>query len=131
MATRDPYQVLGLSKGASTSEIKKAYRALAKKHHPDTNKDDEKSVRKFSEISAAHDLLIDDEKRAQFDRGEIDAEGKPTMRGFNPFGGGGPGGGPFRGRPGQGGGFNPEDLFSEIFGSTRAGARQGPPRRWA
>ncbi len=127
MATRDPYQVLGLSKGASTSEIKKAYRALAKKHHPDTTKDDAESARKFSEISAAHDLLIDSEKRAQFDRGEIDAAGKPTMSGFNPFGGGGPGGGPFRGRPGQGGGFNPEDLFSEIFGSTRPGTRQARP----
>jgi len=124
---RDPYKVLGLSKGASTKDIKKAYRTLAKKYHPDTNKGDEEAARKFSEISAAHDLLADDEKRGQFDRGEIDAEGNPTFRGYNPFGGGRPGGGTHRtwsssGGPGMGGG--PEDIFAEIFGNFG----QGGPR---
>ncbi len=131
MATRDPYKVLGLSKGASTAEIKKAYRNLAKKHHPDTNKGDDESARKFSEVSSAHDLLIDEERRGRFDRGEIDADGNPTHQGFNPFGGGGQGAGPFRrwstqgGDPGPGG-FNPEDIFSDIFGNMGpgAGARQ-------
>jgi DnaJ-class molecular chaperone len=126
MATRDPYKVLGLSKGASTAEIKKAYRALAKKHHPDTNKGDDAAARKFSEVSAAHDLLIDDEKRGQFDRGEIDADGNPTHKGFNPFGGGGQGAGPFRRWSSQGGGagpggFNPEDIFADIFGNMGPG----------
>lgn len=124
MAARDPYKVLGVPKGASTAEIKKAYRSLAKKYHPDTNKGDAAAARKFSEISSAHDLLSDKQKRGQFDRGEIDADGKPTMHGFNPFGGD-PGGGPFRGRQGPRGGFNPEDLFSDIFGSMRGG---GPGR---
>lgn len=134
MATRDPYKVLGLSKGASTADIKKAYRTLAKKHHPDTNKGDDEAARKFSEVSAAHDLLIDEQKRAQFDRGEIDAEGNPTYKGFNPFGGGGgQGTGPFRRWPGQGGGqgaggFNPEDIFTEIFGNMGGGPRPGPGR---
>lgn len=115
---RDPYQVLGLTKGASTADIKKSYRALAKKYHPDTNKGDEQAAQKFSEISTAHDLLIDEDKRRQFDSGDIDAEGNPTHKGFNPFGGGGrsarwstQSGGP--------GGFNPEDIFSEIFGNAR------------
>ena len=125
---RDPYQVLGLSKGAGTKDIKKAYRTLAKKYHPDTNKGDDEAARKFSEISAAHDLLSDEEKRGQFDRGEIDAEGNPTFKGYNPFGGGRPGGGTHRrwsssGGPGVGGG-GPEDIFAEIFGNFG----QGGPR---
>ena len=129
---RDPYQVLGLSKGAGTKDIKKAYRTLAKKYHPDTNKGDDEAARKFSEISAAHDLLSDEEKRGQFDRGEIDAEGNPTFKGYNPFGGGRPGGGTHRrwsssGGPGVGGG-GPEDIFAEIFGNFGQGgpARRGP-----
>ncbi len=134
---RDPYQVLGVSKGASDAEIKKAYRALAKKYHPDANSGDDTAARRFSDASAAYELLGDKTKRAQFDRGEIDAEGKPAFSGFNPFGGGGGGGGPFggfggagggRGRAGQGG-IRPEDIFSEVFGSfgerpqARAAAR--------
>ncbi len=135
MATRDPYKVLGLSKGASSSDIKKAYRTLAKKHHPDTNTGDDEAARKFSELSTAHDLLSDEQKRAQFDRGEIDADGNPTYKGFNPFGGGGGGGqgaGPFRrwsghgGGQGGAGGINPEDIFTEIFGNMGGGARPGP-----
>ncbi len=133
MATRDPYKVLGLSKGASGADIKKAYRTLAKKHHPDTNTGDDEAARKFSELSAAHDLLSDEQKRAQFDRGEIDAEGNPTYKGFNPFGGGSQGAGPFRRRSGHGGGqgaggFNPEDIFTEIFGGMGGGQRPGPGR---
>ena len=98
---RDPYQVLGVAKSASEAEIKKAFRSLAKKHHPDTHAGDEAAKKRFQEISAAYDIVGDKEKRAKFDAGEIDESGNP--RGFdpraggfraNPFGfGGAPGGG--------------------------------------
>src|SRR6266478_6063220 len=93
---RDPYDVLGVSKKASEAEIKKAFRNLAKKHHPDTHGNEPNAVKRFQEISAAYEVVGDKEKRAQYDRGEIDAAGQP--KGFNP-GAGGFGGG-FRGRPG-------------------------------
>ena len=79
---RDPYEVLGVSKKASEAEIKKAFRALAKKHHPDTHGNDPKAVKRFQEISSAYEVIGDKEKRAQYDRGEIDEAGQP--RGFNP-----------------------------------------------
>ena len=125
---RDPYQVLGLTKGASTAEIKKAYRTLAKKYHPDTSKGDDEAAQKFAEISTAHDLLIDEEKRGRFDRGEIDADGNPTHSGFNPFGSGGRGArwSTQSGGPNQGG-FNPDDIFSEIFGTMRQGGGRSRP----
>jgi len=70
---RDPYEILGVTKKASEAEIKKAFRTLAKKHHPDTHANDPKAVKKFQEVSGAYEILGDKEKRAQFDRGEIDA----------------------------------------------------------
>lgn len=86
------YDVLGVSKAASESEIKSAYRKLARKYHPDLNKDDKNAAEKFKEISAAYDILGDKEKRQKYDNQEIDAEGKPTGFGAgfggNPFGGG-------------------------------------------
>src|SRR5215468_9542813 len=88
---RDPYEVLGVPRGASAAAIKGAYRKLAKKHHPDQNKDDPKAAAKFAEINTANEILGDEDKRKQFDRGEIDAEGKPRFTGF-PGGGAGPGG---------------------------------------
>src|SRR5215813_1201706 len=95
---RDPYEVLGVPKSASAAAIKSAYRKLAKKHHPDSNKDDPKAANRFAEINSANEIIGDEDKRKQFDRGEIDAEGKPRFQGF-------PGGGP-RGRAGAGpGGF--------------------------
>lgn len=78
----DPYSMLGVARGASEADIKKAYRKLAKELHPDRNKDNPKAAEKFSQVTAAYDLLSDKDKRAQFDRGEIDAEGNPTA----PFG---------------------------------------------
>src|SRR5579864_473927 len=83
---RDPYDVLGVSRKASEAEIKKAFRTLAKKHHPDTHANDPKAVKKFQEISAAYEVIGDKEKRAQFDRGEIDAAGQPKGfdQGFHP-----------------------------------------------
>src|SRR5213080_2167110 len=83
---RDPYDVLGVSKNASAAEIKGAFRKLAKKLHPDANKHDPRAAARFAELNAAYEILGEADKRKAFDRGEIDAEGKP--RGFEGFGAG-------------------------------------------
>ncbi|GGL45077.1 MULTISPECIES: DnaJ C-terminal domain-containing protein [Caulobacter] len=130
---RDPYLELGVSRTASAAEIRKAFHKLAKQHHPDANKGDKKSEEKFKQVSAAFDILGDADKRKKFDAGEIDADGRETMRGG--FGGGGnPFGAGFGGRGGgfrsSGGGEGPEidlnDLFGDILGRNRgAGAGAG------
>ena len=104
----DPYKTLGVARTASEKEIKSAYRTLAKQLHPDRNKDNPKAAERFSHVTNAYDLLSDSEKRAQFDRGEIDADGNPA----NPFGGmgGGMGGGYGSGFGGGQQGFRPEDM---------------------
>jgi len=108
---RDPYSILGVSKSASESEIKSAFRKLAKQYHPDQNADNPKAQEKFSEINSAYEILGDKEKRARFDRGEIDADGKQRAYGFgggDPFSGGAfRGGNPFGGgaRQQRSGGF--------------------------
>ena len=148
----DPYRTLGLARTASEKEIKSAYRKLAKELHPDRNTDNPNAAEKFSDATKAYDLLSDSDKRAQYDRGEIDEEGNP----LNPFGGMGGGMGGGRGfgrggpRPGAGGyrdqefgGFEANDmdlgdLFEGLFGgrarqadSTRrgfgGGGRPPPP----
>ena len=98
---RDPYEVLGVQRGASAVAIKSAFRKLAKKHHPDANKGDPKAADRFAELNSANEILGDEDKRKQFDRGEIDAEGKPKFQGFE--GGGFPGGGSGARRAGPGG----------------------------
>ena len=134
---RDPYTVLGVSKSASEAEIKKAFRALAKKYHPDTKGGDAAAQKKFQEISAAYDIVGDKEKRAKFDRGEIDANGNPRYeaQGFHgsPFGQGGAGGSrDFHYTwTNQGNdtaeGFRAEDLFADLFGG--GGRRRGQARK--
>lgn len=110
----DPYQTLGVARGASEADIKKAYRKLAKELHPDRNKDNPKAAERFSQVTGAYDLLNDKDKRARFDRGEIDGDGNPTA----PFGFGGGGGGP---RPGAGGfGGGGPGGFSSSFGGGEA-----------
>ena len=98
---RDPYDVLGVAKTASAGEIKKAYRQLAKKFHPDHNKTDPKAKERFAEINSAYEIVGDDEKKGKFDRGEIGADGKPRAHGFEGFGAGP--GGFTRGAAGPGG----------------------------
>ena len=128
----DPYATLGVARDASEKDIKSAYRKLAKELHPDRNKDNPKAAERFSDVTKAYDLLSDKDKRARFDRGEIDADGNPA----SPFGAGGFGGG-FRPRGGGGGaqGFDPRefesmagaegidlgDLFEGLFGGRQAG----------
>jgi len=130
---RDPYDVLGVSKKASDAEIKKAFRQLAKKHHPDKHADDPAAVKRFQEINNAYELLGDKEKRAQYDRGEIDANGQPKGfgAGFNPGAGGFRQGG-FRQGPGGArefrfdfgnGDVHMEDILGDIFGSMGGGQR--------
>ncbi|MBS1240381.1 MAG: hypothetical protein H6R45_1087 [Proteobacteria bacterium] len=104
----DPYSTLGVARGASEKEIKSAYRKLAKELHPDTNKDNPQAAERFSEVTRAYDLLSDKDKRAKFDRGEIDADGNPAM----PFG---MGGGGFRGGGAGPRGYSPQDF--EGFGN--------------
>jgi len=107
---RDYYEVLGLEKGASSSDIKKAYYKLAKKLHPDTNAGDESAEKEFAELNEAYEVLKDNEKRQMYDQF--------GHAGVDPNAGGGAGGGGF-------GGMNPEDIFSEFFGGSRRGPRQG------
>jgi len=137
---RDPYEVLGVKKSASAAEIKSAFRKLAKKHHPDANKNDPKAAARFAELNSANEIVGDEAKRKQYDAGEIDAEGKPRFQGFAGAGAG-PGGfqrgfsrdgfetfsfrtGP--GGPGGGGGAGGfEDILRGMFGGAgpRGGAR--------
>lgn len=122
----DPYTTLGVSKGASEAEIKKAYRTLAKELHPDKNQSNPKAADRFAQVTAAYDLLSDAGKRAQFDRGEIDDQGNPR----NPFAGGGNpfgSGGGFRQGPSGfehvGEGVDLGDIFDGLFGG--GGGRSG------
>ncbi|MEP6785121.1 MAG: DnaJ C-terminal domain-containing protein [Sphingomonadales bacterium] len=118
----DPYSTLGVARGATEADIKKAYRKLAKELHPDRNADNPAATERFSKVTSAYDLLSDKDKRARFDRGEIDGDGNPAA----PFGYGGGGGG--RGSPAGGfefqqGGADFGDIFEGLFGGRGGGGR--------
>lgn len=143
--SKNLYDVLGVAKTASEAEIKSAYRKLARKYHPDLNKDDKNAADKFKEISNAYDIIGNAEKRKKYDNNEIDEDGKPTGFGAG-FGGAGAGfngyqsyGGNYGGNPFSGfksggfggssqGGFDfssifGDDIFSQ-FGGAQGGFRQ-------
>jgi len=124
----DLYQRLGLKRGASEAEIKKAYRSLAKQLHPDRNKDNPNAAKRFGEVTHAYDMLSDKDKRARYDRGEIDEEGNPKMPfgsgfgGYQPGAGGGqPGGGFENFNFGGGDAADLSDLFEGLFGGATGG----------
>ena len=132
----DLYQRLGLKRGASEAEIKKAYRSLAKQLHPDRNKDNPDAARRFGEITAAYDLLSDKDKRARYDRGEIDDEGNPKSPFGSGFGGYSQGAGGQAGQPPPGfenfnfGGADAgdlSDLFEGLFGGAQGRGGGGGP----
>ena len=141
---RDPYEVLGVNRQAGAAEIKSAFRRLAKRLHPDANKNDAGAAARFAEINAAYEILGDEAKRRAYDRGEIDAQGRPRFHGFDGFGAGaGPGAGfggnshydsfsfgpeGFTRTTGGAGSF--EDILREAFGGMGAGngARGGRRR---
>jgi len=117
---RDPYEVLGVRRDASADDIKKAYRQLAKKLHPDLNPGNAKAAAQFKDVSAAYDLLGDPDKRARFDRGEIDASGAEmrTRSSYRSYAES-PGGAKYTG------GFDPGDIFEDLFGRGRGGGGWG------
>ena len=125
----DPYATLGVARGASEKDIKSAYRKLAKELHPDRNQDNPKASERFSEVTRAYDLLADKDKRAQFDRGEIDIDGNPIGFGGGGFRGGGQGQRGFRadGFEGFGGGESADigDIFEGLFGGRGGGLGGG------
>jgi len=128
----DLYQRLGVKRGASEADIKKAYRSLAKQLHPDRNKDKPDAAKRFAEVTHAYDLLSDKDKRAKYDRGEIDEDGNPKMPFGSGFGGYSSGAGP---QPGAGGfenfnfgsgdGADLSDLFEGLFGAATRGRNPG------
>ena len=134
---RDPYEVLGVPRSAAEADIKKAYRKLAKAYHPDRNRNDPKAKDKFSEVNTAYEILGDAAKRGQFDRGEINGDGKPRFQGFEGFGAR-----PDASREGFEGfnfgfgrrkGARPageeDDIFSHLFGEAfRSAERNARPR---
>jgi DnaJ-class molecular chaperone len=135
---RDPYEILGLDRSADEAAIKAAYRKLAKRHHPDLHPGDKKAADRFSELNNANDLLSDPERRARFDRGEIDAEGHevpPRGPFYRDFRGGAPG--PDRYSSSQGGsagsesaGFTEDDIaafFARHFNARGEGANMRVP----
>jgi DnaJ-class molecular chaperone len=128
----DLYQRLGVKRGASDDEIKKAYRSLAKQLHPDRNTDNPKAAERFSQVTNAYDLLSDKDKRARYDRGEIDEDGNPRMPFGTGFGGYSPGNGARTGGHGTpppgfenfnmgGETADLSDLFEGLFGATGGG----------
>jgi DnaJ-class molecular chaperone len=131
VASADPYETLGVKRDASQQDIQKSYRRLAKKLHPDLNPGNKEAEAKFKDVAAAYDLLSDPEKRARFDRGEIDATGaeRPQQRYYREYAGNSASAGPYASDEGWADFAGGDDLFAEIF-RRQAGARRprGPGR---
>ncbi|MGH7186611.1 MAG: DnaJ domain-containing protein, partial [Pseudomonadota bacterium] len=125
---KNPYQVLGVARDADQGAIKKAFRKLAKKLHPDLNPGNKKVEPEFKEVNAAYDLLSDPQKRARFDRGEIDASGaeRPDRSFYRAYA---EGGGNAKYREAESGEFSAEDILSELFGRGRGRAGRRPRMR--
>jgi DnaJ-class molecular chaperone len=124
---KDPYQVLGVSKNTSAADLKKTYRKLAMKLHPDKNPGDEETADKFKEVSAAYALLSDEKLKERYDRGEINPDGSEKGYASHSQYAGGGAGNPF-GSGGFGATFDAEDLFANLFGGGRT-KRGGAPRQ--
>lgn len=133
---QDPYTVLGVARGAGADDVRKAFRKLAKRWHPDANPGDKTAEEQFKRISAAFDILGDADKRRKYDAGEIDEEGKERFQGFqgapfgaggNPFGGGGqnPFGGFSQGFQSRSEGIDLSEIFGGMFGRGAGGSGRG------
>ena len=122
--SEDPYAVLGVKPEATQDEIRKAYRTLAKKLHPDLNPGDRQAEEKFKQVSAAYDLVGDVEKRGRYDRGEIDASGneRPRERYYRDFHGPGAEANSYSSSEGYAD-FMDEDILREMFSRGGGGAR--------
>jgi DnaJ-class molecular chaperone len=131
MASADPYELLGVARDATQSDIQKAFRQLAKKLHPDLNPGDKDALTKFQEISGAYDILGDEKKRARFDRGEIDASGaeqQPQRQYYRDFAQGGEGHQRYENAEGFADFGDADDVLSQLFSR---GARRGVRLRGA
>jgi DnaJ-class molecular chaperone len=125
---RDPYEILGVAKTATADDIRKAYRKLAKKLHPDLNPGDKRAEEQFKEVAAANDLLSDPDKRRRFDAGEIDASGAekapPHARYYRDYAG--EGGHPYEGHGAYGDFAQGDDMFAELLRRAAEQARRRP-----
>jgi DnaJ-class molecular chaperone len=124
---KDPYEILGVARIASPDDIRKAYRRLAKKLHPDLNPGDKQAEARFKEVTAANDLLSDPDKRQKFDSGEIDASGaeRPRQQYYKDFASGRAGAGsPYENSSGFADFADGEDLFAELFRRQAGQARR-------